>query len=74
MFDRIRAAARALFDKPEQPRDLPLGSVRPLPESVRELARRRPAFPQTRPASPFPLRDASGRTWAERRAEQEGRA
>lgn len=73
MLSRIAAAVRA-FRQPEQPRDLPLGSVRPLPESVRELARVRPAFPQPRQPSPFPLRDASGRTWAERRAEQEKKA
>ena len=70
MIRRIAAAIRAIRTPPP-PASRPLG---PLPESVKELARRRSPFAQNKKPSPFPLRDASGMTWAEcarRRAEQE---
>lgn len=73
MFDRIRNAIGTLFPAPA-PRNAPLGSIRPLPESVKELARRRPPFPQPRPPSAFPLVNAEGKTWAQVRRERDATA
>ena len=73
MFTRIRNAIGTLFPR-TAPRNAPLGSIRPLPESVKELARRRPAFPQARPASPWPLVNHEGKTWAQVRRERDAAA
>ena len=70
MFDRIRNAIGTLF--PAQPAaSRPLG---PLPESVKELARRRPPLGQPRTFSAFPLVNAEGKTWAQVRRERDAAA
>lgn len=73
MLTRIRTIIGALLPS-LAPRNAPLGNIRPLPESVKELARRRPAFPQARPASPWPLVNHEGKTWAEVRRERDAAA
>lgn len=40
-------------------------TARPIPATTRALAKSRPCFPGGK-TSPWPLRDASGMTWAER--------
>lgn len=69
MFARIRNAIATLFPQPA--RNAPLGSIRPLPESVKELARNRPPFGQPRTLSPFPLVNSDGKTWAQVRRERD---
>lgn len=43
---------------------------RPMPQSIREVIRARPYFDVPTGVSPFPLRCADGRTWAERKAQE----
>lgn len=71
MIARVTAAIRA-FRAPAivEQGNRPLGSVSPLPDSVREMARNRPAFGHRTPSS-FPLVDANGVTWADRRRQQQ---
>lgn len=73
MLCRIRKALTALRPDPA-PRNAPLGSIRPLPKSVKALARNRPPFGQHRPPSPWPLVNSEGKTWAQVRREREAQA
>ncbi len=72
MFDRIRNVIGTLF--PRQPEPTPSRPLGPLPESVKELARRRPPFGQPRTLSPFPLVNSEGKTWAQVRRERDAAA
>ncbi len=49
----------------------PMPSARALPDSVRQLAKDRPPIPLPRAASPWPLVNAEGITWAEAKRRKE---